>query len=302
MSDCVRVVEVALRDGLQNETTVLSTQSKLALIDALVRARLGDIEVTSFVSPKLIPQLADAFDVASRLPDVRGVNFSALTPNAVGVRRARRAGLSHVAVFLSASRTHNLKNLHRTTEASLDLYRSLFSEGLLSGLHVRGYVSTVIGCAYEGDIAPGPVVELAEALLDMGCAEVSLGDTIGVGSPRLVRELVKAVASACPVERLALHLHDTRGLALANALAGLEAGIRIFDTSIAGLGGCPFAPGATGNLATEDLAWALAREGVETGLDLDLLWEAGVMAARLVGRPLPGKVHQAGVRYRPERV
>lgn len=291
----IRVCEVSPRDGLQNESAILPTQAKVALIEALTDAGLRHIEVTSFVHPKWVPQLADSGEVVAGIHRLPEVTYSGLCPNRTGLKRARRAGLTHVAIFLSASETHNLKNLRRPVAESLKEYGELFADGAMDGLRVRGYISTVLGCPYEGHIEPSRVAELSATLLEMGCEEVSLGDTTGIGTPKSVRTLLETLREHISLDAVALHFHDTRGLALANAIAGFEQGIRSFDASVAGLGGCPFAPGAAGNLATEDLVWAMERMGVRTGVDEGKLWRAGQLAARLVGRPLPGKVHLAGL-------
>jgi hydroxymethylglutaryl-CoA lyase len=292
----VSVYEVAARDGLQNERVTVPLRSKLRLIDALVRAGLTRIEITSFVSPKWIPQLADADEVAQHAKAPPGVIFSALCPNARGLARARAAGLGEIAVFISASETHNRKNVNKTVAETLRAFEDTIAPALAAGLRVRGYVSTVWGCPYEGDVDPRRALAIAQRLLDHGCYQVSLGDTIGVGTPRQTARILQVMSSELPTDRIAMHMHDTRGTALANVLVGLEMGIRTFDASVGGMGGCPYAPGAAGNLATEDLVYMLHGMGIQTGIDLDQLAEAGKVAESLVGHPLPGKVHQAGVR------
>ncbi|MCU0682602.1 MAG: hydroxymethylglutaryl-CoA lyase [Polyangiaceae bacterium] len=292
----VSIYEVSPRDGLQNESVYVAIEGKRRLVDALVTAGLRRIEVSSFVSPKWIPQLADADDLVPALHPPEGVTFSALVPNRQGLDRARAAGLGEIAVFLSASETHNRKNIAKTIDETLALYRDLVAEARGAGLRVRAYVSTVWGCPYEGDIDPRRALSIARQLDAMGCYQISLGDTIGVGTPRQTRDIVRLFLSEMPVERIALHLHDTRGTALANLLVGLELGVRDFDSSVAGVGGCPYAPGAAGNVATEDLVYMLHGMGVATGVDLDRIVEAGRVAEALLGRRLPGKVHQAGVR------
>jgi hydroxymethylglutaryl-CoA lyase len=245
-----------------------------------------------------VPQLADAEELIRELPAPPGVTFSALCPNAKGLERARSAGLAEIAVFMSASETHNKKNTNKTIAQSLETFAEVIGPALASKMRVRGYVSTVWGCPYEGDVDPNAAIAITRQLLELGVYQVSLGDTIGVGTPLQTRQIVSAFLSEFPAERLALHLHDTRGTALANALVGLELGIRDFDASVAGIGGCPYAPGAAGNLATEDLVYMLAGMGIETGVDLDKLIEAGRVAETVIGRRLPGKVHQAGPRIR----
>jgi hydroxymethylglutaryl-CoA lyase len=297
--DEVSVYEVSPRDGLQNERATVPLGDKLRLIEALTAAGLRRIEATSFVSPKWIPQLADADDVARALPRISGgrdVTYSALVPNARGLERAKAAGMKEIAVFLSASETHNQKNVNKSIAETLDAFESTIGPARAAGMKVRGYVSTVWGCPYEGTVDPRKALEIAKRLLAMGCYQISLGDTIGVGTPVQTQKIVGMMLAEIPAEAIALHMHDTRGTALANVLAGLEMGIREFDASVGGLGGCPYAPGAAGNVATEDLVYMLHGMGVKTGIDLERLVEAGRAAESIVGRSLPGKVHQAGVR------
>jgi hydroxymethylglutaryl-CoA lyase len=305
MAPRVTVYEVGPRDGLQNEAARLPTVDKLALLEALAAAGLSRIEATSFVSPRWIPQLADAAEVVAALPARPGLAWVALVPNRPGLDRlvaALRPGGPPVAaaVFLSASQTHNRKNVNRSVEDSLADFAGLVPAARALGLPVRGYVSTALGCPYEGAQDPGRVAELAQRLLALGCAQVSLGDTIGVGTPREVRRLLRRLLPAVPAAALALHLHDTRGTALANVLAGLEEGVTTFDASVGGLGGCPYAPGASGNLATEDLVYMLHGMGFETGVDPERLTAAGALAQRLVGRPLPGRALRAALSARGE--
>jgi hydroxymethylglutaryl-CoA lyase len=292
----VSVYEVSPRDGLQNERATVPLHSKLRLIGALSASGCKRIEITSFVSPKWIPQLADADEVARLAIAPEGVMFSALCPNAKGLERARAAGMREIAVFVSASETHNKKNVNKSVEQTFAAFDDTIGPARASGIRVRGYVSTVWGCPYEGAVDARRAVGMARRLIDMGCYQVSLGDTIGVGTPRQTQSILELCRSEVPLERIAMHMHDTRGTALANVLVGLEMGIRDFDASVGGMGGCPYAPGAAGNLATEDLVFMLHGMGIETGIDLDRLVEAGKVAESLVGRPLPGKVHQAGVR------
>jgi hydroxymethylglutaryl-CoA lyase len=294
--DRVSLYEVSLRDGLQNERATVPLRGKVRLIDALVGAGLRRIEITSFVSPKWIPQLADADDVAEHVKAPEGVTFSALCPNAKGLERARAAGMREIAVFVSASETHNRKNVNKTVEATLAAFEETIGPARELGMRVRGYVSTVWGCPYEGQVDPKRALSIAKKLLSMGCYQLSLGDTIGVGTPRQTERILELVLGEIPREQIAMHMHDTRGTALANVLVGLEMGVRDFDASVGGLGGCPYAPGAAGNLATEDLVYMLDGMGIQTGIDLERLWEAGKVAESIVGRKLPGKVHQAGVR------
>ena len=301
MSGHVTVYEVGPRDGLQNEAASLSTPDKLALVRALADAGLRRIEATSFVSPRWIPQLADADPMVSALPRVEGVTYVVLVPNAKGLERLvealRRAGDTRpevaAAVFMSASESHNRKNLNRTVAESLRDLEALVPAARAQQLRVRGYVSTVFGCPYEGAVEPERAAVVAERLLSFGCEQISLGDTIGVATPAGTRRVLERLLRAIPAEQLALHMHDTRGTALANVLAGLELGIATFDASIGGLGGCPYAPGASGNLATEDLVYMLHGMGYDTGVDFAKLIAAGALAQRLVGRRLPGKTLQA---------
>lgn len=301
MATRVTVYEVSPRDGLQNEGVTLSTHEKLLLIGALADSGLSRIEATSFVSPKWIPQLADASEVLENLPRRKGTSYVVLVPNARGLDRLvgalDRAGSQSApvdaAVFLSASETHNKKNVNKSVAESLTELESLVPAARAKGLRVRGYVSTLWGCPYEGEVDPGKGAAIVEQLLSMGVQEVSLGDTIGVGTPNQTRRILDLVLAKARPDQLALHMHDTRGTALANVLVGLEAGLTTFDASVGGLGGCPYAPGASGNLATEDLVYLLNGMGYETGIDLKKLVLAGALAQRLVGHPLPGKVLKA---------
>ena len=296
LPDRVSIYEVSPRDGLQNEKATVPLGDKIRLIDALVAAGLTRIEVTSFVSPKWIPQLADADDLGAALHPVPGVTFSALCPNVVGLERAKAAGIREIAVFMSASETHNRKNINKTIAATLATFAETVPRAREAGIAVRAYVSTVWGCPYEGDVDPKRALSIAQQLLELGCYQVSLGDTIGVGTPRQTKAIVELMLGEIAAPKIALHMHDTRGTALANILVGLELGIRDFDASVGGLGGCPYAPGAAGNCATEDLVYMLQGMGIESGVDLERLVEAGRAAESVVGRKLPGKVHQSGVR------
>ena len=296
VSDEVSVYEVSPRDGLQNERVTVPLSDKLRLIDALVAAGLKRIEITSFVSPKWIPQLADGDDVAKLAKAPPGVMFSALVPNAKGLERAHVAGMREVAVFLSVSETHNQKNVNKSVEESLRVSEEVTARAKELGIRVRGYLSTVWGCPYEGDVDPKRAIEVASRLAKMGVYQVSLSDTIGVGTPRQTARILEMALGVMPKESIAMHMHDTRGTALANILVGLEMGIRTFDGSVGGMGGCPYAPGAAGNMATEDLVYMLSGMGIQTGIDLERLVEASRAASSIVGRPLPGKVHQSGLR------
>jgi hydroxymethylglutaryl-CoA lyase len=289
----VSVYEVGPRDGLQNEATVVPTAGKLELIEALAAAGLRRIEITSFVSPKWIPALGDAVEVAARVPRRPGLRTSALVPNAKGLEGARAAGMEEIAVFLSASETHNRKNVNKSIADTLKAFEEVVPPARAAGMRVRGYVSTVWGCPYEGAVDPARALEITRTLLGMGCYQVSLGDTIGVGTPGQTEKILGLFLQQVPAEQLALHFHDTRGTALSNALVGLVYGITTLDASVGGLGGCPYAPGASGNLATEDLVYLLEGLGVQHGVDLDRLVEAGVLAQRLVGHELPGRYLKA---------
>lgn len=290
----VSVYEVSLRDGLQNEAVPIPLTGKVLLAEALLAAGLKRLELTSFVSPRWVPQLADAEELIRAMLPPPGVSFSALVPNATGLERALDAGIREIAVFLSASETHNKKNTNKSIAVSLDTFREVIPPAREAGLRVRAYVSTVWGCPYEGEVPVARSIEIARELVALDCYQVSLGDTIGVGTPLQTKRIVSAFLAELPAEKLALHCHDTRGTALANCLVGLELGIRDFDASIGGIGGCPYAPGAAGNLATEDLVFMLQGMGIRTGVDLEKLVEAGRVAERIIGHPLPGKVHQAG--------
>jgi hydroxymethylglutaryl-CoA lyase len=302
----ITVYEVGPRDGLQNEARIVSTEDKLRFIGLLADAGVPRIEATSFVSPRWIPALADAADVVAGLPARAGLAYGVLVPNGKGLQRmvealARaRSGAARVdaAVFLSASESHNRKNINKTIDETFAAFEEVIPPALEQGLRVRGYVSTAWGCPYEGAVDPGRVVAIAQRLLAAGCYQVSLGDTIGVGTPGQTRRLLDLTLAHARPEQLALHMHDTRGTALANVLVGLEAGITTFDASVGGLGGCPYAPGAAGNLATEDLVYMLHGMGYETGIDWPLLIAAGELAQKLVGRRLPGKALQAEIASR----
>ncbi len=292
----VSVYEVSPRDGLQNESAQVATHAKVRLIEALVDAGISRIEVGSFVASKWVPQMADADEVCRMIERRPGVTYAGLCPNARGLDRALAAKIDEIAVFVSASETHNIKNVNKTIQQTLKAFEPVIGPAVAAGLKVRAYVSTMWGCPYEGDIDPKRGLELAKHLLGAGCYQVSLGDTIGVGTPIQTEKILDLFAATLPLEQIALHLHDTRGTALANVLVGLQAGITTFDASVAGLGGCPYAPGAAGNLATEDLVYTLDGMGIETGIDIEKLWQAGQVAEAIVGRELPGKVHRAGVR------
>lgn len=291
----VGVYEVGPRDGLQNELRTLPTTDKALLIEALVRSGLTRVEITSFVSPRWIPQLSDADKLVGLVPRRPGVVFSALVPNLKGLERAKAAGLEEAALFLSVTESHSRKNINKSVSEALATSRAVATEARRAGLKVRGYLSCVWGCPYEGMTPVAKVVEVVKVLAELELDQLSLGDTIGVGTPGQTAELVGEMQRLLPPEKIALHLHDTRGTALANALVGLSMGVTTFDAAIGGLGGCPYAPGAAGNLATEDLVYMLHGLGIETGVDLDRLVEAGELAQQLIGRKLPGKYLQAAL-------
>ena len=281
----VRIVEVGPRDGLQNESHFVPTEAKVAFIRALAAAGLTNIEATSFVHPKIVPQLADAADVLNALSDQRGVTFSALVPNEKGLDRALEAGVRRVAVFTAASDTFAKKNIGVSVSEALDIYRVLVRRALDVGVSVRGYVSTAFVCPFEGRIAKERVDEVVQQLSDCGVDEVAISDTVGAAVPTDVKETVSFVLRSTPKERIALHFHDTYGTALANVLTGLQLGVTTFDSSAGGLGGCPFAPGAAGNLATEDLVYMLEGMKIRTGVNVAAVVEAADTLGRILGRP-----------------
>jgi hydroxymethylglutaryl-CoA lyase len=299
----VTLYEVGPRDGLQNESRLIPTDDKVALIDALSGTGLPAIEITSFVNPKWIPQLADAVEVARRVKRREGVRYSALVPNRQGFDSALKAGMQEIAVFLSASETHNKKNVNKTIAATLEAFSEVVPPALERGLRVRAYVSTVYGCPYEGKVDPAKALELCRALRAMGCYQISLGDTIGVANPRQVRDVLSRVLAENPTEAVAVHFHDTRGTALANILIAVEMGVTTVDAALGGLGGCPYAPGASGNVATEDVVYMLEEMGVRTGVDLDKLIDCSRLASSLVGHEMPSKYYRAaiGARQRSSR-
>jgi len=282
VSEPVTVVEVGPRDGLQNEASAVPADAKVRFVEALAEAGLPVVEVTSFVSPRAVPQLADADEVLPAVQRREGVRYPVLVPNLRGLERAVAAGADAIAVFTAASEGFARANINMTIAESLAAFAPVVEQALMAGMWTRGYVSTAFGCPYDGAVEPGAVARVASELAALGCAEVSVGDTIGVARPEQVPGVVAAVAERVPLDRIALHLHDTGGRALDNVAAGLEAGVRTFDSSAAGLGGCPFAPGAPGNVATEALVRFLHREGLETGVDPDAVERAGrAVRARL---------------------
>ncbi|HEY8367800.1 MAG TPA: hydroxymethylglutaryl-CoA lyase [Thermodesulfobacteriota bacterium] len=290
----VTVTDVGPRDGLQNEAVALSTDDKLRLIEALLDAGVSHIEATSFVHPKWIPQLEDADRLFPRLPRRPGVVYSALVPNERGYERARAVGCDRIVVFLSASDSHNKANVNRTTEQSLEALEPLVRRAKADGVHVEAAVSTSFGCPFEGRVPADRVLGVASRLAAAGVDAVGLADTVGHGNPAQVRDLFERAREVLPADvELVAHFHDTRGLGLANALAALEAGVTHFDASIAGLGGCPYAPGATGNIATEELVYMLGEMGIETGIDLPALLTAADLADRLLGRQAQGRLRRA---------
>jgi isopropylmalate/homocitrate/citramalate synthase len=289
----VRIVEVGPRDGLQNEPASIGTATKVALVDALAAAGLPVIEVGAFVSPRWVPQMGDTAEVFRCISRVPGVAYTALVPNTVGLRRAIGAGATEVAVFAAASETFSARNINQTIEESLNAYAGVVREALEHGLRVRAYLSTAFGCPYEGAVPTARVVEVALRLRDLGAYEVAVSDTIGTAHPGQVWDVLAALESRLPISQVALHFHDTRGTALANVLAGLQAGVTTFDTSAGGLGGCPYAPGAAGNLATEDLVSMLEGLEIATGVDLAGVVRASSLIAPHLGHPLPSRYVQA---------
>lgn len=293
LPETVRMIEVGPRDGLQNEPKAIPLASKLALIDALGQAGCPEIEVAAFVSPHRVPQMADAEVVVASLKRRAGITYSALVPNEKGLERILAGSLDRISVFTAASETFNQRNIHASVAESIERFRPVVRKALASNLGVRGYVSTALVCPYEGPVSAQRVVDVVRRLLDLGVQEVSLGDTIGAAVPSQVERLLDELEGTLSLEQTALHLHDTWGTALANAMTGLRRGVRIFDTSIGGLGGCPFAPGASGNLATEDLHYLLDQMGIQTGLDPEGLRKASDLIEEALGRPLPSRVRKA---------
>lgn len=292
--DRVRIVEVGPRDGLQNEPVVLEPADKVHLIDSLVAAGIDQIEVTSFVRPDMIPQLADATEVYGEITKVPGVRYIVLAPNLRGLQSADDVGVTEVAVFAAASDAFNRSNVGRSTAEALAMFRDVAEAAIDLGMKVRGYVSTVLGCPFAGHVPLTDVVAVVRAMDDMGCHEISLGDTIGVGRPHEVAPLIEAATGVVDISRIAVHFHDTYGMGLANSLTAIDVGVRTVDTSIGGLGGCPFAgKGAKGNLATEDLVYALAGSPHDTGLDVGRLVEINEWLGGVIGKPLPSRAAQA---------
>jgi hydroxymethylglutaryl-CoA lyase len=289
----VNVVEVGPRDGLQNEKSVVPTEAKVRFITALADAGLKTIEAGAFVHPKWVPQMADTAEVYRDIPKDPGVDYPVLVPNMRGLDRAIEANVRSISVFTAASESFNKRNINMSIDESFEVFGPVIVRARDHGMKVRGYVSTSLGCPYEGEVPPEKVLEVSARLLDLGCYEVSIGDTIGVGTPLQVQGLVGLLLQVIPVKHLAMHFHDTRGTALANTLAALEMGVSTFDASAGGLGGCPYAPGASGNLATEDLIYLLNGMGIPTGVDLKLLVAASAEIAPYLDHPLPGKYLQS---------
>lgn len=293
MPSAVRIVEVGARDGLQNEKAIVPTATKVELIDRLSATGLRTIEATSFVSPKWVPQLADAAEVYAAIEKRPGVSYPVLVPNLQGYERARAVGATEVAVFTAASEAFNRKNINTSIDESIERFAPVLERARADGVKVRGYVSTVLGCPYQGKVPVGDVVRVARRMHALGCYEISLGDTIGIGTPAKARAMLRAVAGEVPMSALAVHFHDTRGQALANILACLEEGVAVVDSSVSGTGGCPYAKGATGNVATEDVVYMLEGMGIATGVDLGRLIETGLWLSARLGRETSSKVARA---------
>ena len=298
----VTIVEVGARDGLQNESAQIPTAAKVAFINLLSVAGFPVVEVGAFVSPKWVPAMADTADVFGAIEKRLGTRYTALVPNLAGLERAHAAGVREVAIFAASSESFSKKNINQSIDESLDNYAAACERALALGMRVRGYLSTAFGCPFEGAVDPKAVSRVAASLVEMGAFEVAVSDTIGIAHPGQVPTVVHAVAERVPLDRIALHFHDTRGTALANVLVALELGIRTFDASAGGLGGCPYAPGAAGNLATEDLVYMLDGLGIDTGVDLARVIEASAFIEAHVGHPLPSRyyrAHRAGSKKQP---
>jgi hydroxymethylglutaryl-CoA lyase len=291
----VRVVEVGPRDGLQNEATPIGLRDKIAFVDALSAAGLPAIEVAAFVSPKWVPQMADAAEVLAGITRRPAVRYTALVPNMAGLARAQAAGVEEIAIFAAASETFSTRNINQSIAGSLAAYAEVCRAALAAGLRVRAYLSTVFGCPFEGDVPVPTVAAIASELIGMGAYEVALSDTIGIAHPGQVAPVLDAVTRRIPLPQVALHFHDTRGTALVNVYAALDAGVTTFDASAGGLGGCPYAPGATGNLATEDLIYMLDGLGIDTGVNLQGIIAASRVIEPLIGHPLPSRVYRAAM-------
>ena len=290
MPEQIKIVEVGPRDGLQNESTPISSSDKVALIEKLSDAGISYIESGSFVSPKWVPQMATSTEVFEKVNRKQGVTYAALTPNMRGFEGAMAVNADEVAIFGAASESFSQKNINCSIEESLERFAPIMSAAKKANIKVRGYVSCVLGCPYEGDIAPEQVAKVAAKLYQMGCYEISLGDTIGVGTPANVTKMIQAVSAQVPIDKLAVHFHDTYGQALTNIYAALQMGIKVVDSAIAGLGGCPYAKGASGNVATEDVVYMLNGLGIETGIDFKQLLEAGWFISDKLGKAPISKV------------
>lgn len=289
----IKIVEVGLRDGLQNESVILTTEQKLEILQGMQEAGMREIELTSFVHPKWIPQLADAENLMKKVAPCAGYGYRALVPNKKGFLRAQSFPLSEIAIFVSASQTHNRKNVNRSIEETLLEFTDWVPDAVQKGWKVRAYLSTSFGCPYEGEIPLSQVLTMIEKLFSLGVYEVSLGDTIGVATPNLVKKDLQEILRHFPVEQIAVHFHDTYGMAIANTYVALEAGITTVDSSIGGLGGCPYAPGAAGNLATEDLLYLLEKNGLSVGIDLTKCVNLSEKIEKMIRRPLTSRTYQA---------
>jgi len=293
MSDQVRIIEMGPRDGLQNEKTPVSVEARIAFVEALVAAGLHTVEVGAFVSPRAIPQMAGSDAVLRGLSQIRDAEFHVLVPNEKGYEAARAAGAKVVSVFAAASEGFSRANINCTIAESIERFKPVVTRARADGVKVRGYVSCVLGCPFDGEIKPKAVADVATTLWNLGCYEISLGDTIGVGTPLKARQMLRAVGVNIPIANLAMHFHDTYGQALANLYAGMEEGVRVIDSAAGGLGGCPYAPGATGNVATEDVVYMLEGMGIKTGVVMDRLLAATNEISRLLGRPPVSRVASA---------
>lgn len=293
--DFVRTVEVGPRDGLQNEKAIISVSDKITLINRLSACGFKAVEATSFVSPKWVPQLADAAEVFTGIDKFPGVSYPVLVPNLQGYERARAVGATEVAIFGAASEAFSQKNINASIDESIERFIPVLEQAKTDGVKVRGYVSTVLGCPYQGNVPVSDVVRVSKRLFELGCYEISLGDTIGIGTPKNARAMLVAVAGEIPMASLAVHFHDTRGQALANILACLEEGVRVVDSAVSGTGGCPYAKGASGNVATEDVVYMLEGIGMQTGIQLDKLIDTGRWLSQLLGRETSSKVNRASI-------
>ena len=293
MSDSVRIIEMGPRDGLQNEKTPVSVEARIAFVEALVSAGLKTVEVGAFVSPKAIPQMASSDAVLRGVGHIKGAEFHVLVPNEKGYDAARAAGAKVVSVFAAASEGFSRANINCTIAESIERFKPVLARAKADGIPVRGYISCVLGCPFDGEIKPKAVADLASTLFELGCYEISLGDTIGVGTPSKAKEMLRAVSASIPPARLAMHFHDTYGQALANLYAGMEEGVRVIDAAAGGLGGCPYAPGATGNVATEDVVYMLEGMGIRTGVDMDKLLAATNAMSGVLGKPPVSRVASA---------